>query len=140
MSVHATSWAWKQKVGDSSAKLVLLKLADNANDQGYAWPYITTIAKECECGEKTVRRKIQLLRELGLINWERDNERPGRPNVYLIGRSVPVTAMTAPKREPSIEPERSIRPVKESCPECGVSPKGKTLAEHREDVHGVRAA
>ena len=27
-----------------------------------------------------------------------------------------------------------------SCPKCGVAVKGKTLDEHLEDVHGIRAA
>lgn len=68
MSVHVSSWAWQQAVGDDGAKLVLLKLADSANDDGIAWPSRSTLLVECECGsEDTIKRRLRRLRELELI-------------------------------------------------------------------------
>jgi hypothetical protein len=67
VSAHVSSWAWKQRVGDDGAKLVLLKLADNANDEGVAWPSRATLLAECEVSEDTVKRRLRKLRELELV-------------------------------------------------------------------------
>jgi hypothetical protein len=68
MSVHVSSWAWRQRVGDDGAKLVLLKLADSANDDGVAWPKRRTLLEECEAGgEATVKRRLKKLRDLELV-------------------------------------------------------------------------
>lgn len=68
MSVHVSSWAWRQEVGDDGAKLVLLKLADSANDDGVAWPSRATMLAECEAGhEDTIKARIRRLKGSGLI-------------------------------------------------------------------------
>lgn len=67
MSVHATSWAWRQKIDDPVAKLLLLKLADQANDDGVCWPSRATLAEAIETSEATVKRRVKVLVELGLI-------------------------------------------------------------------------
>jgi hypothetical protein len=68
MSVHVSSWAWKQEIGDDGAKLVLLKLADSANDDGVSWPKRETLRTECEAGhEDTVKRRLRKLRDLELV-------------------------------------------------------------------------
>jgi Helix-turn-helix domain len=86
MSVHATSAVWKTRVGDSSAKLVLLKLADNANDAGVAWPSRQTLARECEMSEKTVDRKLEFLVDAGLISKHVRHTPKGRQtsNLYRL--------------------------------------------------------
>lgn len=71
MSVHVSSWAWKQKLGDPGLKLVLVKLADNADDHGYSRWRQERLADECEMSRATVQRKLTKLRELGLIEIER---------------------------------------------------------------------
>jgi hypothetical protein len=68
VSVHVSSWAWKQAIGDDGAKLVLLKLADSANDDGVSWPKRETLRSECEAGhEDTVKRRLRKLRDLDLV-------------------------------------------------------------------------
>lgn len=67
MSLHYTSLAWKTPVSDFKAKLVLLKLADNANDQGVAWPHIETIVSDTSLCRRSVFRALDKLEELGLI-------------------------------------------------------------------------
>jgi biotin operon repressor len=67
VSVHVASWAWKQKVGDPGLKLVLLKLADNADDAGFSWWTQKRLADECEMSRPTVQRKIKKLLERGLL-------------------------------------------------------------------------
>ncbi|WP_233027306.1 helix-turn-helix domain-containing protein [Escherichia coli] len=48
-------------------KLVLLKLADNANDNGECYPSYQHIAKQCEIGKSTAMRAIDALCEKGLL-------------------------------------------------------------------------
>lgn len=81
MSVHVSAWAWRQKVEDASAKLVLVKLADNANDEGIAWPSRKTIADETELSLRTLVRKVQYLEEKGLVDVQR---RWRSSNVYRL--------------------------------------------------------
>ena len=82
MSVHVVSWAWKQRVGDAGLKLVLVKLADNADDHGYSWWSQRRLAEECEMGRATVQRKLAKLRELGLL--EVDVQPNGGSNGYRL--------------------------------------------------------
>ena len=65
MSMYLTAAAFKLEVGNGLRKLVLLKLADNANDNGECFPSIKHIAKECEMGRTTVKSHIKALEELG---------------------------------------------------------------------------
>jgi hypothetical protein len=63
----AISWASKQTVGSSSVKFVLIKLADNANDEGYCWPSFNHISKHTELSRSTVIRAIKNLATKGFI-------------------------------------------------------------------------
>jgi DNA-binding transcriptional regulator YhcF (GntR family) len=71
MSIHYISQAWKTPVADYKAKLVLLKLADNANDEGIAWPHIDTIATETGLSRRGVFRALNQLEEDKLIERNR---------------------------------------------------------------------
>ena len=88
-----SSWAWKQEIGDDGAKLVLLKLADSANDDGVAWPKRETLQSECEAGhEDTVKRRLRKLRDLGLIisvPWNDANGRQTSSMYVLPHRGIP---------------------------------------------------
>jgi biotin operon repressor len=55
------------KVGNASRKLVLLKLADNANDQGECFPSYQHIADQCEMGRSTVKGHIKALADAGYL-------------------------------------------------------------------------
>ncbi|MDZ4152072.1 helix-turn-helix domain-containing protein, partial [Methylicorpusculum sp.] len=68
MSLAAMVWAMNQTTGSPQSKLVLLKLADNANsDTGVCWPSLASIARVTEMNRSTVIRHIKKLNELGLI-------------------------------------------------------------------------
>lgn len=68
MSLAAMVWAMNQKVGNPVGKLILLKLADNANDTGLCWPSLQTIAKVAEVDRSTAIRHIKKLEEMGFVN------------------------------------------------------------------------
>jgi hypothetical protein len=60
------NWAWRQVLKPVS-KLVLMALADAADDKGVCWPSISTVAAKCNISTRTVRRSIQLLVARGLV-------------------------------------------------------------------------
>lgn len=67
MSVQAIAWAFEQYVPQPGAKLVLLALANFANEQGLCWPSQATIAELTSQGVRTVRGHLATLEEMGLI-------------------------------------------------------------------------
>ena len=69
MSVRIMSKVWDMDL-PSKAKLVLLAVADCANDEGVAWPSIATIARKCGCDPRTVQRNLRDIEKAGLIRRE----------------------------------------------------------------------
>ncbi len=67
MSLDASIWAWKQNVGKSSSKLVLLALADRSGADNTAWPSIESISRDTELDRKTIINCISHLESIGLI-------------------------------------------------------------------------
>lgn len=63
--------AWSTQCENHTAKLVLLKLADNANDQGVCWPSLATIADECDLSRQGVIEQIEKLETHGFLSVER---------------------------------------------------------------------
>lgn len=103
MSVHVTAWAWKLpplrdhlqllptaiRVDPVTARAVLVKLADNANDDGQAFPSVETIARETELSERAVQKALRALEQLGLLNA---TKRPRRTTLYTLHvGAVPTT-------------------------------------------------
>lgn len=86
MSNRASAWAWDVDLkGDPMVKFVLVALADQADDYGYCWPSQETIAKKVCQGERTVRRHIATLRDLGLLTViRRSSTRGRRSNGYQL--------------------------------------------------------
>ena len=83
--MYLTAAAFKLKVGNSARKLVLLKLADNANDNGECFPSFQYIADQCEMSKRSVMRHIQELEELGyVIKIHRMNEYGQSSNLYRL--------------------------------------------------------
>lgn len=64
MSVRIMSLVWALDLPDSQ-KIVLLALADNANDEGVCWPSMATIAKKCSKSDRTVQGVIKQLCAVG---------------------------------------------------------------------------
>lgn len=63
----ATNWARAQKTGSTSAKFILLLLADFAGTDYSCYPSVAKLAEIAEMGESTVRAATKLLADLGLI-------------------------------------------------------------------------
>lgn len=57
MSILATNWVWSLAL-PPTPKLILMALADEADDDGYCWPSVRRISKKAGVSERTVRRAI----------------------------------------------------------------------------------
>ena len=83
MSIDATRWAWTRCVGRSSAKLVLLAIADRAGADHRSFPSVSRIGEDTELDRKTIMDAILHLEDLGIVRADRRN---GVATVYeLIG-------------------------------------------------------
>ena len=98
MSMYLTAAAFKIDVGNPLTKLVLLKLADNANDNGECFPSYGYIAEQCEMSKRSVIKHIQVLEEKGIITRvHRKNGHLHKSNVYKMnfefsGKAVVITS------------------------------------------------
>lgn len=73
------------KVGNPARKLVLLKLADNANDDGICFPSYQYIADKCEMTRRSAISHIECLIKMGLVSKkERKNKDGSISNLYLL--------------------------------------------------------
>lgn len=84
MSMILTARALQIKTGNPLRKLVLVKLADNANDQGESWPSVPYIAEQCEISERSVQNHINALVKMGLVRVESRKSANGlnQSNIY----------------------------------------------------------
>lgn len=80
MSIKALNYALDIKVGDPTAKLIFINLANHFNDATqYSFPSQELLAERAECSIRTVQRKIEMLIELGLI---KKKFRPNKSSLY----------------------------------------------------------
>ncbi len=85
MSMILMAKAMKMKVGNPLRKLVLIKLCDNANDEGECWPSIQNIAEQCEISKRSVIRHIQDLSSCGILSAQkRFVDAKQTSNIYTI--------------------------------------------------------
>lgn len=83
MSMTLMVAAMKATVGNPLRKLVLIKLADQANDQGECWPSFAHIAEHCEITRRSVINHINALRNAGFLSVEnRPGEKGNSSNLY----------------------------------------------------------
>lgn len=130
MSMTLMVKAMETKVGNPLRKLVLIKLADNANDKGECWPSHQHIADQCEISKRSVISHIKALEAMGLVRVEHrivNNEK--RSNLYhlnLTGGSAKYSPPSAKDSLPSSAGDahrtsHSFESVNESTP---IPPKG----------------
>lgn len=75
---------WRTDIGPATKRLVLLALADAANDDGVCWPSMAHVARKAACGVSTARTAVADLEKAGYLRREErrvSNER-NRSNIY----------------------------------------------------------
>lgn len=80
MSIDATRWAWQQPVKPSQ-KLVLLTLADRADEHFNCYPSIQRMVNDTGLDRKTIIRSLQSLEDEGYICVRRTD---GENNFYML--------------------------------------------------------
>uniref|UniRef100_A0A3B0MMK9 Helix-turn-helix domain-containing protein n=1 Tax=Arsenophonus endosymbiont of Trialeurodes vaporariorum TaxID=235567 RepID=A0A3B0MMK9_9GAMM len=120
MSMALMVQAMKMKVGSTARKLVLLKLADNANDKGECFPSYQHIAEQCEMSRKTAIGHIDALCEMGLVKkMHRGVEKGNSSNIYKLNLAgveitppgVNITPRISHSFESVIEPKKTNKKI-----------------------------
>lgn len=85
MSMLLMVKAMQCKVGNATRKLVLLKLADNASDDGVCFPSYQHIADQCEISRRSAISHIDALIEMGWVEKkERKTKEGNTSNLYIL--------------------------------------------------------
>jgi len=123
MSNAALTWARAQRPDTPltpTQRIVLMILADVADDAGRCWPSHAALADELGCavnakGEaRTVARALKALKDAGLVAWE---DRPGhQSNLYRLALNgaaapSPVTGLAPSSESPAPSPKTGPEPV-----------------------------
>lgn len=85
------AWVWEHGPEKSTEKLVLLALADNANDAGECWPSISTIARKCSLSERSVIRAIGSLEKASYIMRRRRQDTSNLYRINFVGDKLSPT-------------------------------------------------
>lgn len=97
MSVKAMSAVWERSRMKGAPLLLLLAIADHANDRGHdAYPSIETLRRKVRMGERSVRRIVRLLEEEGELRTSIGTG-PRGTNEYIV---VVATGVTPVKLAP----------------------------------------
>jgi len=81
MSIREMSRVWADSKQKGSALLLLLAIADNANDDGICWPSTKTLSHKTRMTERNVLRLIDVLSDAKEVYaWRRRN----KGNVYVV--------------------------------------------------------
>lgn len=128
MSIAIMNKAWNTSLPPTE-KLLLLSLADQANDDGVAWPSIESISKKTGVSERTVFRHLVSLEELGHLHRE---HRVGTSSKYHLH---PVTdASVTPDNLTPLTPVSPTTDASVTPPLTPVSPTPDTVGiqKHQE--------
>lgn len=117
--------AMKAKTDDPVAKLILIYLADAANEQGYCWPSYPAVAEGCECSLSTAKRKVAELVDAGFITYQQRTQRGFKTsNKYKIidpdlikngkpegGNTSVQPDTTSVQPDPTVGSQRAVEPI-----------------------------
>ena len=128
------NWAWYQDL-KPVPKLVLMALADAANDQGICWPSVATIAGKVGVSTRTVQRIMQTLISRELLTAEQRYRSDGScsSNWYRLSLEGGDRLSPAPDRGDTTPGHRRQGP-----PDAGVIP-GTTIGIQKESPQPPKA-
>lgn len=138
MSLMLMAQAFGAQVGNAARKLVLLKLADNANDQGECWPSYQYIADQCEISRRSAMDHIEALCSAGLVQKRtRKGPKGNSTNIYVVSLGG---ENSAPPSENSAPPSETVAlpPSENSAP--GISHSFESVSESVNEPLGSASA
>ena len=114
MSWEAIYHATKQTAGSSTDKLVLLMLANLADEKGFCFPSYHYLARVAEMNERTVQRSINRLCESGLLKkrarYNGDGQTSNGYYVVMDSEPTPLDSEPTPPRHKADPPVDSVPP------------------------------
>ncbi|WP_417883591.1 helix-turn-helix domain-containing protein [Vibrio rumoiensis] len=124
MSLIHIAKALKTKVGNTTTKFVLVKLADNANDDGVCWPSYNHIADQCEISRRSAMRHVKILVELGLISVTyRSGEKGNSSNVFRLKLDSVTSDKLSPPSDEVVTEDHQPSDTQTPPPSDTVSPR-----------------
>lgn len=99
MAIEIMSLVWRDFRGDPTAKLVLLSLADQANNEGWSWPSQAHTADRCMISDRQLRTWLKWLAAEG---WIEVHKRPGKSDMYRV--VTPEVGFRTPWKSASAHP------------------------------------
>ncbi len=87
MSVKMMHIVWEHAPYAEGSLLVLLALADWANDEGESWPAMGTLAAKARLGERQAQRVLRGFEKDGIVTVRRGGGR-SKQNVYRINTDI----------------------------------------------------
>lgn len=132
MSVRTMARVWEQSRHKGSDLLMLLAIADFADDDGYAYPSVPKLAEKCRMSPRNANLVLSVLRESGELDV-RQNEGPKGTNLYRVTlKDSSPLKNSSPLKRASSPPEESFPiPLKPASDEPSVN--------HQEPSDGSRA-
>lgn len=123
MSVEAMAWVWKNGPNDPTERLVLLAIADHADDHGWCYPSMIGIATKACVTERGARGIVRRLEAGGWIAVKVGGGRGGKSRycVLMVKNPERETRNDVPVNE---NPERETRNVATLNPERGDTKPG----------------
>ncbi len=111
MSIKIQSYAWDIPSFKGNTKLIILCLADFANDDGQCWPSVSTVARKSGVSVSTVKSIIKSLVEEGWLSRKSrskigtDGRRVADSNLYTL--NVAKLKKVARENEPEYDQSKS---------------------------------
>lgn len=119
MSLRMMTMVWDEGPKDATMRLVLLAMADIADDNGVCWPSVATIAERSCMSDRNARRIIRKLEDEG---WLATDVGRGRNSTSRYTIKKPDTAMSG-----QIKPDKlSARTNRAEKPDTAMSKKPDT--------------
>ncbi len=112
MSIKCMNWAWSIQLPPTT-KLVLMSLADNANDSAECFPSVKYIAKRCCISKRSVQRVLKKLKQKNLIWIHRQMRKNGsnQSNRYVLNLKCSYgDNLTPPKKRQALKQTRTDNP------------------------------
>jgi uncharacterized phage protein (TIGR02220 family) len=113
MSIHAMNWAWGHTLPPTE-KLVLLAIADRANDDGICWPGQASLAKKVGVTDRTIRTACLSLQERGLLSIAHRHGEGRQTNIYTLHMSQPENISAIANRKSTTANRKSVQANRKS--------------------------
>ncbi|EQB9347771.1 DnaT-like ssDNA-binding domain-containing protein [Escherichia coli] len=131
MSRHATDWAWETDPGSSSLKLILLSMADRADEYNLCYPSIERLVKDTCLNKKTVQAGLISLMKMGLIS-DTGERKGATKRVRVFSLNITKNGNIKGNREGGNEPENGNVTENGNIPKNGMlnDPKNGNVTEN----------